>query len=164
VSRETWTGTNHLTIFGQLKALAEHWRPQHIVVDATGVGEGLWALLDRAFPTRVIPVKFTQSEKSEIGWRFLATIETGRFRDQEPNETVRLQYAMCRSEILPGPQKTLRWGVPDGSRGPDSALVHDDYVMADALVAILDKLDWEFHSDTLIVRAPDPLDEMSHFR
>jgi hypothetical protein len=45
----------------------------------------------------------------------------------------------------------------------NSALVHDDYVMADALVAILDKLDWEFRSDTLIIQAPDPLDDMSHF-
>ena len=34
----------------RLKALAEQWRPQHIVVDATGVGEGLWAMLDKAVP------------------------------------------------------------------------------------------------------------------
>ena len=42
-------------------------------------GEGLWAMLDKAFRTRVIPVKFTQQEKSEIGWRFLSIIETGGF-------------------------------------------------------------------------------------
>ncbi len=85
VHREAWTGLNHVTVFGKLKALAETWHPLHIVVDATGVGEGLWAMLDRAFSTRVIPVKFTQQEKSEIGWRFLSIIETGRFRDQYAN-------------------------------------------------------------------------------
>ncbi len=71
VHRRAWTGIRYLTVFGQLKALADIWKPQHIVIDATGVGEGLWTLLDKAFPTRVIPVKFTQQQKSEIGWRFL---------------------------------------------------------------------------------------------
>jgi hypothetical protein len=27
VRRQQWTGLNHLTVFGQLKALAEQWRP-----------------------------------------------------------------------------------------------------------------------------------------
>jgi terminase large subunit-like protein len=164
VHREAWQGLNHLTVFGKLKALTETWRPQHMVIDATGVGEGLWAMLDRAFPTRVIPVKFTQQEKSEIGWKFLSIIETGRFRDCAPSDTVRMQYAMCQSEILPGPAKTLRWGVPDGTRGPDGQLVHDDHVVADSLVAKLDELEWSFHSPTLIVWAKDPLEEMSRFR
>ncbi len=79
-----WTGENHLAVFGKIKNLAEQWSPQHIVIDATGVGEGLWSLLDRSFPTRVIPVKFTAQEKSEIGWRFLSIIETGRFSDPAP--------------------------------------------------------------------------------
>ena len=50
VARHSWIGENHLAVFGRIKALAETWQPQHIVIDATGVGEGLWALLDRAFP------------------------------------------------------------------------------------------------------------------
>jgi hypothetical protein len=58
----------------------------------------------------------------------------------------------------------LRWGVPDGTRGPDGELVHDDHVVADSLVAKLDELEWQVHSPTLIVRAKDPLEEMSKFR
>ncbi len=84
VLRKAWQGQNHLTVFGQPKSLAETWRPQHFVVDATGVGEGLWAMLDKVYRTRVIPVKFTQQEKSEIGWRFLSIIETGRFQTTPP--------------------------------------------------------------------------------
>ncbi len=187
VHRRAWQGLNHLTVFGQLKALVDIWKPQHIVIDATGVGEGLWALLDKAFPTRVIPVKFTQQEKSAIGWRFLAIIETGRFRDcytagnrdsgignrttldsrfSNPGlvnpDTVRIQYANCHSEILPGPAKTLRWGVPDGTRGPDGELVHDDHILADSLVAVLDRLSWYVPSGTVVIETPDALEAMDH--
>ncbi len=164
VTRHSWQGENHLAVFGKLKALADLWHPQHIVLDATGVGEGLWAMLDKAFKTGVTPVKFTQQQKSEIGWRFLSIIETGRFHDCAPTETVKLQYARCQSEILPGPSKTLRWGVPDGARGPEGELIHDDYVLADSLVSILDQFEWTATSPTLVVQAPDPLDEMSRFR
>jgi hypothetical protein len=160
IHRLSWTGENHLAIFGKLKNLADQWKPQHIVVDATGVGEGLWAMLDHAFPARVIPVKFTAQEKSEIGWRFLSIIETGRFTDPAPSDEVRIQYSKCICEILPGPGKTLRWGVPDGTRGPDGGLVHDDYILADSLTSILDRLEWHIpfpHSSPIFI---DPVDDI----
>jgi len=160
VARHSWVGENHLSVFGKLKALAEAWHPQNIVIDATGVGEGLWAMLDRAFPARVIPVKFTQQEKSEIGWRFLSIIETGRFRDHVHTDEVRLQYSRCISEILPGPMKTLRWGVPDGTRGPDGELIHDDFILADSLTAKLDELEWYYSFTPTIIHCRDPLLDM----
>jgi hypothetical protein len=164
VARHSWVGENHLTVFGKLKSLAGIWHPQHIAIDATGVGEGLWALLERTFPSRLIPVKFTQQEKSEIGWRFLSIIETGRFRDHAHTDAVRLQYSRCICEILPGPQKTLRWGVPDGTRGPDGELIHDDFVLADSLTARLDLLEWHIDSQPQIMYARDPLLDMDrHF-
>ena len=176
VARHQWTGQNHMLVFGALKSLAEAWQPQYIVIDATGVGEGLWAMLDKVFPGRVIPVKFTQQVKSEMGWRYLAMIETGRVRDcarsaassrtapyppddgrvQIPTyDKVLAQYQACRSEILPGPSHTLRWGVPEGTRGPDGELIHDDYLMADALVTELDRLDWSISTDTAILSPRD---------
>jgi hypothetical protein len=160
VRREAWQGLNHLSVFGRIKSLAEAWAPQHIVIDATGVGEGLWAMLDRAFPRRVTPVKFSQQVKSEIGWGFLAIIETGRFKDCAPSDEARLQYEACQSEILPGPLETLRWGVPDGTRSPDGGLIHDDHILADALVATLDKLSWSVRSPTLVIHPRDPLPGM----
>jgi len=128
-------------------------RPLNIIIDATGVGEGLWALLDRAFPRRVIPVKFTQHSKSELGYGFLAIIDSGRFRDCAPSREVDLEYEHCRSEILPGPQHTLRWGVPEGTRGPMGELIHDDHVTADAPTAELDRLRWAINSPPMIVPA-----------
>ena len=162
VARHSWIGDNHLTVFGRLKALAETWHPQHIVMDATGVGEGLWALMDKAFPSRVIPVKFTQQEKSELGWRFLSIIETGRFRDHAHTDEVRLQYSHCICEVLPGPLKPLRWGVPDGTRGPDGELIHDDFILADALCVKLDQLEWHISFEPFMIPGRDPLPDMDH--
>jgi len=157
LARHSWTGQNHLTVFGQIKNFAGQWSPQYLVTDATGVGEGLWALLDRAFPTRVMPVKFTSKEKSEIGWGFLNIIETGRFIDPSPTDEVRLQYRYCISEVLQGPMKTLRWGVPDGTRGPDGELIHDDYILADALTVILDRMKWHISTAPFFSEGYDPL-------
>ena len=62
------------------------------------------------------------------------------------------------------PGKTLRWGVPEGKRGPDGALVHDDFVMAGALVAKLDELKWSIRFEPVVIPAKDPLEEMSRTR
>jgi hypothetical protein len=191
LQRMQWTGLNHLAVFARLAALADQWHPQHIIVDATGVGEGLWAMLDKRYPTRVLPVKFSAQKKSEIGYRYLAMIETGRVRDcahggvtppvgvpdsRESGTTdprsgdspsradVDRQYAACISEVLPGPQKLMRWGVPEGTRDDDGSLIHDDILLADALLAETDALPWISHSPTLIIRPKDPLDEMSRIR
>ncbi len=74
------------------------------------------------------------------------------------------QYAACESEILIGPQKTMRWGVPDGRRDADGKLIHDDIPVTDSLTAVLDRKEWIRHSPTRIVYPKDPLEEMSHFK
>jgi hypothetical protein len=164
VNRKSWQGINHLTVFGQIKSDVNLWNPLYIVQDATGVGEGLWAMTAKAFPTKVIPLKFTAQVKSELGYGLLAVIDTGRFKDCAPSPTVDLQYANCTSEILIGPTKTMRWGVKDGSRGPDGELIHDDFIVADAMTSELDKLGWMIVSETLVVQAVDPLKEMSRIK
>lgn len=162
VKRLEWQGDNHVNIFGSIKAIMDAWRAQYIVIDATGVGEGLWGMCAKKYPSKTIPVKFTQQTKSEIGYGYIAVIETGRFRDCAPSETVAMQYKYCKSEILPGPAKTLRWGVKDGTRGPDGLLIHDDYILADSLTSELDKLEWYVASETTVIEAQDPLQDMDN--
>jgi hypothetical protein len=36
----------------------------------------------------------------------------------------------------------VRLGVPDGTKGVNGEILHDDIVMADALVAVLDQMPW----------------------
>ena len=151
VRREQWVGASHVscvrTAGGTGRALAAaayrggcHGRGRGIVVDA---GTGIPG-------AEVMPVKFTAQKKSEMGYRFLSLIEAGRFRDECWNkdgtavtrEMVDEQYEACASEILTGPQKTMRWGVPDGRRNARGELIHDDVVMADALITEVDQLEW----------------------
>lgn len=151
VHRVEWFGLNHLVVFGKLRAYAENWQPTAWVMDATGVGEGLWAMLDNAFPALIEPVKFSAKVKSEIGWGFLSIIETGRFHDASGHAGARQQYAACVSEIRPGPAKLLSWSVPEGTRGADGLLIHDDHLLADALVARLDLREWSISFDSVVV-------------
>jgi hypothetical protein len=159
IRRFSWTGQPHVSIYHILRNLVQTWAPIYIVIDATGVGEGLWSLLDFAYPKKVIPVKFTQQEKSEIGWRFLSIIETGRFRDCAPDPSVDEQYRGCISEVLAGPGKLLRWGVPDGTRAADGDLLHDDALISDSLVAVLDRQEWQpfTEPEVFMFHPPDPL-------
>jgi hypothetical protein len=162
VKRFAWQGENHVTIFGKISALVDSWHVQYIIEDATGVGEGLWGMLFKKYPTKTIPVKFTQQTKSEIGYAFIGIIETGRFRDCAPSELVAEQYANCESEILIGPAKTMRWGVKDGTRNSAGQLIHDDHITADSLVTALDRLEWFIQSETAIIEQDDVLQEMDH--
>ena len=160
VHRHQWTGLNHIAVFGKLMALADLWKPLHIVVDATGVGEGLWAMLEHRYHEKVIPVKFSASKKSDIGYHFLGIVETGRFRDCCSTPEVSEQYTHCTSEVLVGPQKTLRWSVPEGTRNSNGELIHDDILIADALISEVDGLEWIVSTETRIVQGKDPLKEM----
>lgn len=163
VSRCAWQGENHLAIYGRVQNIVTTWNAQYIVIDATGVGEGLWAMLQKKFPTKTIAVKFSQQVKSEMGYAFIGMIETGRFRDCAPNEIVAEQYENCTSEILIGPAKTMRWGVPDGNRGADGKLIHDDHILADAMTTQLDLLAWFVPSETTIIEPQyDSLKEMDN--
>ncbi len=172
VHRRLWVGVAHTTLFGQLRALAENWRVDHLVVDATGVGAGLAAFLEKALPGKVRPFIFSSKTKSELGWGFLAVIDSGRFRDyacpeRDKGEQARLsarffrEAAFCQYAVQPGPAKQLRWGVPDGTRDPASGdLVHDDLLVSASLCALLDEETWQTHLPGVIIPGRDPMKEI----
>ena len=167
VLRQAWTGQKHVTVFGALRALGQAWQPRSMLIDATGVGEGLWSLLEHAFGEHVVsPVKFTPSLKSELGYGFLAIIESGRYQEYHPLDPVfRLQMDNCRSEILPGPGQLMRWGVPGGTRDSASGeTVHDDDLITGAMCSLLDHEDWHLSLPGVIIPGRDPLEEMSRIR
>lgn len=161
VQRQAWQGQKHTRIHAQIKALAQTWNPRHLVIDATGVGEGLFSMLDLSLPDRCIPVRFSQAEKSDIGYQFISIVETGRYREYHPfDEGFQRQLMHCQAEILPGPAHTMRWGVPDGRRDENGQPLHDDDLMTSALTAILDRQEWGSHSPTLISAGSDLLKKM----
>lgn len=63
-------------------------------------------------------------------------------------------------EINPGPNRTMKWSVPDGTRDPATGeIIHDDLVISAALCALLDEMVWG-HTVSAIVAAEDPLDNL----
>jgi hypothetical protein len=163
--RRTWTGTDPVQIFGQVQAIAETADPQYFVVDGTGVGDGLAALLTHKYgPDRVIVVRFTARVKSDTGYRLISIVETGRLRLHSLPTKVRKQYASARTEVLPGPSKTLQWGVPDALRDEKNELIHDDHLLADSLTAALDLLEWRIPTDPGFAYAMDPIADMDTFK
>jgi hypothetical protein len=169
VFRQSWRGARHAALYGQLRALAEHWQARYLVVDATGVGAGLASFLANALGDRVIPFEFNGPTKSTLGWDFLAVCDTGRYQDYaaRPGDaeaaTFWQQLEACQYAVAPGPAHALRWGVPDGARDPaTSELIHDDAVLSAALCAALDAQPWSVTTGPgQILRARDPLEEMS---
>jgi hypothetical protein len=147
VARYVWTGTRHGVLLERIVRLSEVWKPRQVVIDATGVGAGLAGFLRTALGERVVsPFVFSSASKSRLAWEFLALIDSGRLHVCDPaladdSEQVRLdalfwrQLAACRYSVLPGPGRLLRWGVEDER-------LHDDLLIATALIAELDRHDW----------------------
>jgi hypothetical protein len=173
VYRQVWTGVSHTLLYAQIKALADLWDPIRIIIDATGVGEGITSFLAKIFPTLVVPFKFSLKSKSDLAWSFLAVIESGRYKEYSLDQFTDPQlinlsasfWQQCELtsfEILPGPGQMVRWGVPAGARHPATGeLVHDDLVLSAALVALLDQETGLGQAEAAIVEAYDPLKEMS---
>lgn len=174
VQRRLWLGVSHITLFAQIRALAQTWRISHLVVDATGVGAGLAAFLDKALPGRVTPFIFSAKTKSQLGWDFLAVIDSGRFRDyafseEDRSEQARLsrqfyqEASFCQYTVQAGPDQCLKWGVPDGTRDPASGeWVHDDLLISASLCTVLDGENWQTHLPGVIIPGLDPIKEIDH--
>lgn len=140
VDRRTWTGINHVALHAQLVDLATTvWKASWLVVDATGIGAGLASFLDASLTPHGVKVRrfgFTSASKSQLGWDFLALIDSGRYKEYADNgehDTAEF-YAQLRATeytTAGGPGSALRWSVP-------TAAGHDDLVISAALVTALD--------------------------
>ena len=181
VLRRQWTNVRHSNLYNAIRALAELFSVRWLVVDCTGVGAGLASFLSAALPDRVLPFEFTSRSKSDLLWKFLGIIDSGRFKDamiscpgetggrvvdgiqsSEQSEFWR-QVRFCEFEILPGAHKLVRWGVPDGTRDPaDGSPVHDDLLISAAMLAVLDEQEWMVPSAAMLIQNEDPLEELDH--
>jgi hypothetical protein len=154
-------------LLAQISTYARAWGVRALVVDATGVGAGLASFLTRAFPEKVTAFVFTAQSKSKLGWDFISLIEAGRFHDHADDSPYRRifdrQLEHCAYEIVPGPGRLMRWGVPAGRRDQRTGEhVHDDFLLSAALASVLDTLPWYAASgETVEVKAVDPLDALS---
>jgi hypothetical protein len=64
-------------------------------------------------------------------------------------------------EIIPGPERKMKWGVPDGTRNPFThEYLHDDWITSVALAGVLDAQEWAVSGPALVMRRTDPIEEM----
>jgi len=131
VQQYQWTGTRHSDLYATLKdLLANVWDCQRITVDATGIGEPVASYLRRALGGRVEKFKFTQPSKSVLAFDLLASINGGRLKMYERDNTPECtefwnQMRLARSVYRPN--QTMGFYV-DPSDG------HDDFLMSLALL------------------------------
>ena len=150
-----------------------------MVVDATGVGAGLSSFLAAALGDRLIPFVFTGSSKSQLGWDFLGVIESGRYKEHAPvgaglalrapegerpaldpiQDRFWREVENVQMEAQTGPDRRIRWGVPNGAK-VGGEYIHDDLVLSAALCAVLDGQEWAISGPSLIVHRLDPLAEL----
>jgi hypothetical protein len=166
VGRKLWTGVKHSSIYGELRGLIDFWQPRYIVADNTGVGAGLVSFLTYAYQEKVVAFTFTSKSKSDLGWSFIAVIESGRYKEPaaEPWDPISSEFfhqcEAAQSEILEGPGKLMRWSVPDGTRDIRTGeLMHDDLLISAALCSQLDLLPWGT-AESEVIQATDPLAAM----
>jgi hypothetical protein len=172
VFRKAWVGIKHHKLFDQLVSIISLWSPGLIICDSTGVGAGISSFLSNRFPNKVLPFIFSSKSKSDLGWRFLSVVDAGLYQDYSTDITYlsdlqsvffnQLKY--CTYEIIPGPSKTLRWSVPDGTKDLETdQFIHDDFIISAAMLTLCEDHDIIMQSDTLVVPASDPLDNMRSF-
>ena len=165
VMREEWQGAKHTLVYSAFLAIHAIWKPRYWIMDATGVGEGLYSLMENKLGSVIIPVKFNSQVKSELGYQMIAIAETGRYKEYTPfDEGFQLQMDKCKAEIVPGPAKLMHWGVPDGTRDEATGnLVHDDDLITASMCGILDQMAWSIPTEPRTVEGYDPLEDMKGF-
>jgi len=126
-----WTGKRHTDLYTQMVDILKNvWKCRRVAVDATGIGEPVSSFLRKALGSRVVPFKFTQPSKSELGFNLLAAVNSGRLKvyagdgSAEYREFWR-EMENARSHYRPS--RTMNFYV-DPARG------HDDFLMSLALL------------------------------
>lgn len=126
----TWTGRKHHEVYPQIVDLLKNvWRCRRLAIDATGMGEPVASFLSRVLGSRVQPFKFTAQSKSELGFNFLAAVNSGRFKLFAGDGSPEHREALCQLEKARAdyrPNRTLGFSV-------DPADGHDDVLMSLAL-------------------------------
>jgi hypothetical protein len=131
VRQYAWQGAGHAELAPALAALVrETWRLRRLVVDATGIGEGLAATL-AALPggTEVVRLRLSQEKKSHLGYALQAAAAAGRLRLHAPDgsaEERARRFQLERARAVYRPNRLLAFDV-------DPAEGHDDHLLSLAL-------------------------------
>lgn len=131
VEHAAWQGAAHAGLAGGIaRLLRDVWAVRRVVIDATGIGEGLASTLATARGgPEVVRLRLTEERKSALGYGLLAAVNGGRLRLYRPDSSpehraLSGEIDLARAEYRSG--RRLAWFV-------DPADGHDDFLMSLAL-------------------------------
>jgi hypothetical protein len=131
VEHYRWTGEKHAELYPRLVDILKNvWHCRRVVVDATGIGQPVSSFLRKALGSRVSAFTFTSRAKSELGFKLLAAINSGRLKvysGDGSEEYKEFWLEMERAKSQYRPSQTMNFYV-------DPAEGHDDFLMSLALV------------------------------
>ncbi|MBF8266517.1 MAG: hypothetical protein HW388_25 [Dehalococcoidia bacterium] len=127
-----WTGQSHASLFPRLvDVLRGLWRCRRVVVDATGLGQGIASFLEKTLGRAVVePFTFTVQSKSRLAFDLLATVNSGRLKMYARDGSPEFQELWSQVEKAQGyfrANQTMSFHVPP-------AMGHDDFLMSLALL------------------------------
>jgi hypothetical protein len=132
VHQVQWTGKPYLEQYAQCIELCEQWEIRRLVIDKTGLGEGMASLLRAKLgEDKVVPFHFTRQSKSKLVYQLQSFIDSGRlkmYRDEGAPDDISKeawkQLKLARYKV-PGE------GLLDMYVAPEEG--HDDYLISIAL-------------------------------
>jgi hypothetical protein len=131
VEHYRWTGRKHAELYSRLvDILKSVWKCRRVVVDATGLGQPVSSFLRKALGSRVSAFTFTAKAKSQLGFKLLAAINSGRLKvyaREGSDECREFWRELDRAKCHYRPSQTLNFYVSP-SEG------HDDFLMSLALL------------------------------
>ncbi|MBA7624203.1 hypothetical protein ES703_31610 [subsurface metagenome] len=131
VEHYRWTGRKHAELYPQLvDILKSVWKCRRVVVDATGLGQPVSSFLRKTLGSKVSAFTFTAKAKSELGFKLLAAINSGRLKvyaGDGSDECREFWNEMERAKCQYRPSQTINFYVSP-SEG------HDDFLMSLALL------------------------------
>ena len=128
-----WTGHKHRELYTTLLDILQNvWKCTRIAVDASGVGAGVASFLQQAIGHQVEQVVFSAPKKSQLGFAFLAAVNSGRFKvyNETPNSQTLQEfwYEIEHARYEMRAQQTINYYVPEEEG-------HDDFLTSAILTA-----------------------------
>lgn len=134
VHQYQFNGMKHVDQYAATCEIMQRWHIQKLVIDKTGLGEGLASLLTEKFgEQRVNSFRFTRPSKSALTFHFLSLINSGRLKLYTPDQAPHSIYEECWHQLTMARYKTPGEGLMTMECNPAEA--HDDFLISLALCA-----------------------------
>ena len=167
VARRYYRNVPGLQLEQEIIREIKFWDPARIILDHSGLGCMLSDALTREYPHLCRSFDITAQVKTRMAWEFLSMVMSGRWKEYHTDSLAAVKLPAFKRgrtslEILHDPAvlqhmfihelracrmeptldvRTVRWGVPEGTRDPGTGrMIHDDLVMSAAL-SVLDEED-----------------------